>query len=118
MARRRKYARGRRAKAICQRSGFKIDYKNLVVEPGTNLRVDKRMNDGRWNIVDHPLNYPPEDLVDEAPLRYATGDEVISQTSVFEVVLTDNDGNALADVSSNSLTGEFSNAFLLSYGTI
>lgn len=58
--RKRKYASGKMAFVICDRTGFKVPYRNSVVEPGTGLRVDKRWSDGMWNIVDHPQNFPAD----------------------------------------------------------
>lgn len=57
---RRKFARGKRATAICDRSGFKYLLRELVREPGTGLMVHKSMNDGMWNRVDHPQNFPAD----------------------------------------------------------
>lgn len=54
----RKFAQGKKAVAICDRCGFKGLYKDFVIEPGTLLFVDKICNDGRWNRVDHPQNFP------------------------------------------------------------
>ena len=58
--RRRKFAKGKKARAICDRSGFEYAYKEMVVEPGTGLLVHKSMSDGRWNRVDHPQNFPAD----------------------------------------------------------
>lgn len=55
--RKRKFALGRKARAICDRSGFEVAYRDTVIEPGTGLRVDKRWSDGMWNRVDHPQNF-------------------------------------------------------------
>lgn len=57
---RRKYAQGKKALAICDRTGFEHKMKDMVVEPGTNLLVYKYWSDGRYNIVDHPQNFPPD----------------------------------------------------------
>lgn len=56
----RKWARGKKAFGICDRSGFKVPYHRLVKEPGTGLMVDRSWSDGRWNIVDHPQNFPAD----------------------------------------------------------
>lgn len=58
--RRHKYSKGKKARAICDRSGFEHAYKDMVVEPGTGLLVYKRWSDGRWNKVDHPQNFPAD----------------------------------------------------------
>jgi hypothetical protein len=56
----RRWAKGKKARSICDRSGFEHAYKDMVVEPGTGLLVYKRWSDGRWNLVDHPLNFPAD----------------------------------------------------------
>lgn len=58
--RRRKYAQGKKARAICDRSGFEHAYRDMVVEPGTGLLVYKGWSDGRYNRVDHPQNFPAD----------------------------------------------------------
>ena len=113
-----RYARGKNAVAICERGGHKFPYRYLVIEPGTGLKVDKRWSDGKWNIVDHPQNYPPRNIVDMAPLKNATGPEYVVQTSLFTVYLTDNSGAILTDVSGNEFTTSLGRKFLLSYGTL
>jgi hypothetical protein len=125
--------------AICQRGGHKIRYKDLVKEPGTGLLVDKRWSDGRWNAVDHPLNNPPKNLNDGAPLRNATGEtdkekqstigtlvevslpggigleveEVYPSVTVINIL--DNNGMVLLDETSVTITGEFNRLFFNSY---
>jgi hypothetical protein len=32
----------------------------MVVEPGTGLLVHRSQTDGKWNIVDHPQNFPAD----------------------------------------------------------
>jgi len=78
------FAKGKRAKAICDRSGFEYPYRQMVREPGTGLFVHISESDGKWNIVDHPQNHPPEDLSDAIALRWArpTRDEV-PETRMF-----------------------------------
>lgn len=56
----RKWATGRKAYGICDRGGHKVPYHRLVKEPGTGLMVDRTWSDGRWNIVDHPQNFPAD----------------------------------------------------------
>lgn len=56
----RRWARGKKAYGICDRTGFKVPYRRLVKEPGTGLMVDRLWSDGRWNIVDHPQNFPSD----------------------------------------------------------
>lgn len=138
-----RYSRGRRARSVCDRGGHEFPYRYLVIEPGTGLRVDRRWSDGRWNSVDHPQNFPPRHLNDEAPLRYPTSEDLpctleeltdengailvdengaeiatFCESEDLTLILTDNSGNALTDDSSNELSGVFSKKFTLSYGTI
>lgn len=58
------FAKGKNARAICDRSGFEYPMSDMVIEPGTNYLVHKSESDGRWNIIDHPQNYPPTKLGD------------------------------------------------------
>lgn len=51
-------ARGRYAKAICDRCGDQYPYRKLDMESGTKLMVCRDCNDGRYNRVDHPQNKP------------------------------------------------------------
>lgn len=106
MSRRRKYARGRKSRAICERTGFEIAYKNLVREPGTNLRVDKRMSDGYYNRVDHPQNFSPKDLTDAQALELATGNEnfAFANCNFVQTRLYDEDGSPL--LTSSGTEGE------------
>lgn len=80
---RKRFARGKRALAICDRGGHQVLLKDTVIEPGTGLRVDKRWSDGEWNRVDHPQNYSadvseniglkdPRTDRDEPKLQYLT----------------------------------------------
>lgn len=75
MARKRRFAKGRKSRGICERTGFEVPYRKIVVEPGTKLLVENTMSDGRWNRVDHPQNYSPRNLGDGQRLKNATGDE-------------------------------------------
>ena len=142
MGQRRKYSKGKRARAICQRGGHEIPYKYLVKEPGTGLLVDRRWSDGAWNAVDHPRNFPPTDIADGRPLKYATGETdreklttvgtlfevslpggggiIIEETypSVTVVPLLDSDGLILLDETSTTITDVFSRSFFLSYQRI
>lgn len=65
----RRFTRGRKAKAVSQRSGADIPYKRLVREPGTGLLIDRRESDGRYNLVDHPQNFPPREKGEAIALR-------------------------------------------------
>ena len=63
------WASGKYAKKICDRCGWKYDYLEIRTEAGTNIDVCPECDDGKWNRVDHPLNYPPKDLVDGMALQ-------------------------------------------------
>ena len=70
----RRYRKGRKSYGICQRTGFKVRYRNIIREPGTGLIIDKRMSDGRYNAVDHPQNCSARVGPDSVPLENATKD--------------------------------------------
>ena len=55
-----RFATGRKATAICDRTGFKHILKDLLKEPGTNILVYKTWSDRDYNRVDHPQNYPAD----------------------------------------------------------
>ena len=57
---RKKFAQGKKAFAICDRTGFKHRMRDMVVEPGTGILVYKRWSDGEWNRVDHAQNFPAD----------------------------------------------------------
>lgn len=81
---RKKWAVGKKAVAICDRCGFKYLHKKLHKEPGTELMVCWQCNDGMWNRVTHPLNFPADtseavaikdprpDIIDPAPTNIRT----------------------------------------------
>lgn len=54
------YARGKKALAICQRSGFKVPRDRITREPGTNYYVDINESDEDYSLIAHPQNYPPK----------------------------------------------------------
>lgn len=87
------FAKGKIALAICDRSGFAYPYREMVKEPGTGLLVHWTESDGPYNIVDHPQNYPPKDLVDAVALRWARPDRDEHANNDF--LLADNDGKIL-----------------------
>lgn len=72
------YARGKNAIGICHRSGFKVPYKDLMFEPGTNYFVHKSESDGDYSLVAHPQNYPAEDVSDRIHLRWSFPDVALS----------------------------------------
>lgn len=57
--------------AIDDRSGFKTDRSKMVREPGTKYFVNRMESDGRYNLKDHPLNFPPKAKPEQQRLRYA-----------------------------------------------
>lgn len=64
-----KFAEGKKARAICDRSGMEYPMDQMVLEPGTNLLVHHTMTDGEYNIVDHPQNFPPRKLGDSMAIE-------------------------------------------------
>lgn len=79
------FAKGKKAVAICQRSGFKYLQSEMVFEPGTNLFVHRKESDLNHNLVTDDLNYPSEKLrePESIGLRFPSPDTPIS---VGEVV--------------------------------
>ena len=71
-----KFAKGVHAKAICDRSGKKYPYKEMVLEPGTKLLVHYTETDGKWNSVDHAQNYPPVKKTESVGLKNPRPDRV------------------------------------------
>lgn len=65
------FASGKHAISICQRSGFKFPYKEMVLEPGTNTWVHRSEDDGDWDLVTHAQNFPPDKLTERISLRWA-----------------------------------------------
>jgi hypothetical protein len=73
----RKFALGRNALGICERSGQKCLQRDMVIEPGTGLMVHKAWSDGKWNRVDNPQNFS-SDVSEAISLQNVTGDEEVS----------------------------------------
>ena len=71
------FASGKHSVAICDRSGFKYPYSEIVSEPGTNLRVHYTESDGMWNMVDHPQNYSPKNNRERIGLRFPRPDVAV-----------------------------------------
>lgn len=78
------FAKGKNAVGICHRSGFKVPYKELVFEPGTNYLVHKSETDGNYSLVNHPQNFPPspDKLVDRISLKWSFPDVPLSLGTV------------------------------------
>ncbi len=64
-----KYASGKNARAICDRSGYEYPMSEMVVEPGTNYLVHHTMSDGMYSLVDHPQNFPVTKIGDVVGLE-------------------------------------------------
>jgi hypothetical protein len=103
---RRRWAGGRKARAIDQRSGFEFPYKYLIREPGTKLLIDGRESDGRYNLVDHPQNFQPKDVSDTTALRNATGGPDLRTANSDQIIapLRAPNGRRLVDANGNHLT--------------
>lgn len=54
--RRGRVGRNKGASAICDRTGFRYPMSEMVLEPGTNYLVHRSVSDGKWSLVEHPLN--------------------------------------------------------------
>jgi len=82
MGARRVFARGRKSKAICERSGFKYNYREMTREPGTGYLVHVSENDGSNSLVNHPQNHPAR-IVEAIALRWSRPEAAVSvNTSV------------------------------------
>jgi len=88
----RKFAKGEKATAICDRSGFKHKLKDMVLEPGTNLLVHKSLSDGKWNRVHHPQNFAA-DTKENISLRVSRPDP----TSHDEILVKDSSGTVITN---------------------
>lgn len=74
------FAKGKRAIAIDQRSGFKHLQEDMVFEPGTNYYVHRDESDGGANLVTDPLNYVSDKMKrsEAIGLRYTSPDVTLS----------------------------------------
>ncbi len=89
------FTRGKKAIAICQRSGMKYLREEMVFEPGTNFIVHKSESDGSHSIIVDPLNYPSLKLqqLEGLGLKYTSPDVKLSVgTVVTPVSLGQTDG--------------------------
>jgi hypothetical protein len=76
------FAKGKKAVAIDDRTGFKMPYKEMVFEPGTNYFVHEDESDKNFSLVSHPQNYPPKQLVENVTLKHAYPDTDVSVAAV------------------------------------
>jgi hypothetical protein len=87
------FAKGKKAIAICQRSGFKYLQSEMVFEPGTNYFVHKNESDKSHNLVTDDLNFPSvkSGEPEGKPLRFTSTDvplsiaPVVTPTSLSQV---------------------------------
>jgi hypothetical protein len=68
------FASGKHAWALCQRCGLRFDYREIRAESGTQVRVCRECDDGRFNRVEHPQNGPFPVTPDPQALRWAFPD--------------------------------------------
>lgn len=82
-------ATGKYAYSICQRSGLRFPYNEMVREPGTNLWVHESESDGSDNLVD--LAKPKRRWLPEKQAL----DNIYPETPIqnTEFFLVDEDGN-------------------------
>ena len=66
-----RFASGKYAKAVSDRSGFVYPWREMVREPGTGFIVHKSESDGKYNLVDHPQNHVARDYSDAIALRWS-----------------------------------------------
>ena len=83
------YSSGKNAIAICERSGLKFPYREMIKEPGTGLFIHKSESDGMYNRVDHPQNHI-KGAADKQSLRNANPD-----TTLVVEYLVDESGNLI-----------------------
>lgn len=76
------YAKGKYAKAICDRCGWKYPYLKMRTEQGTKLTVCSECYDGAWDRVLHPQNYPPKKLIDGVAIKDPMPDVPLSDLEV------------------------------------
>lgn len=94
-----KFANGKHAIAICQRSGMKFLYKEMINEPGTGLFIHYSESDGAYNRVDHPqlhikgvsdrigLRRPHPDVNNTIPYLVDENGDLITVPVMFGVLM-------------------------------
>jgi len=88
-----RYAKGKNAVFICDRSGKKYPLRKMVREPGTGLLVHRAESDGQYSVVNHPLNFPPSKRSESIALRWALPGR--DEKNFNEVLIGDEDGNVI-----------------------
>ena len=88
-----KFSSGKNAWAICDRTGFRHPYTEMVTEPGTGLFVHYSVSDGEYNTVDHPQNFPDVGT-ENTGLEHPSPDRV--EPSVLK-----KDGNGVPETDAN-----------------
>lgn len=94
MGRRVRYRGKKGPQAICDRTGRKYPYSEMVLEPGTHFFVHYTQTDGKWNKVDHPQNKPPMYRREGVPLPNARPDTQQLPTYYY---LVDQQGSNIID---------------------
>ena len=79
------FAKGRKAVAIDQRTGFKHLQRDMLFEPGTHYFMHKDESDEEHNLVTDPLNYISNKMRElESPgLRYTSPETVLSISAII-----------------------------------
>jgi len=74
------FAKGRKAIAIDQRTGFKKLQRDMLFEPGTNYFMHKEESDGKHNLVTDKLNYISDKMKEPEAigLKYPSLDVALS----------------------------------------
>jgi hypothetical protein len=67
----RRFSKGKKARAICDRSGREYPMREMVIEPGTNLLVHRSESDGKWSLNKHPQNFPPKKIGEASGIKNA-----------------------------------------------
>ncbi len=88
-----KFASGKKAWAISQRSGLRYPYNQMIFEEGTNLFIHKSESDGIYNEVDHPQRNIKGVKSDAQALPYVSGDYGYSSNQIS--LLSDTDGQEI-----------------------
>lgn len=108
------FAKGRRAIAIDQRTGFKHLQSEMIFEPGTEYFVHRSENDKEHNLVTDPLNYFPSKMrtPEAIGLKHPSPDVPLSIGTIVSAdqlylpeYITSVEGNFLVLVSQPELIG-------------